>query len=102
MKRCCVRWLAMSFLDTKLKSEGWRVKIRDKERNETPHASVLNKLLVWRWSLRTGSFLDTEPPPRDVPDDLIVELKAHQDELIRAWDTIYPCNPVRSPEEPNV
>ena len=85
-------------LPPRLKAEGWRVKIRDKERVEPPHVSVLHKTRVWRWSLRRQVFLDREPPLRDVPPDLVAYLESHWQELANAWDQMYPHNPVSSRE----
>lgn len=53
-----------------LREQGWRVKIRDRERLESPHATVIRGTRVWRYGLRTGDFLDPEPPPRELPPGL--------------------------------
>ena len=39
---------------------GWKVKIREKERNEEPHVHVMFKTRDFRISLRTRAFL--QPP----------------------------------------
>jgi hypothetical protein len=49
-------------LPKKLKAERWKVKIRDRERSEPPHVTILHKTRAWRIGLRSGSFLDREPP----------------------------------------
>jgi hypothetical protein len=36
---------------------GWRIKIRDRERIEPPHATVLFKTGAWRWGLRAWDRL---------------------------------------------
>ena len=78
---------------------GWKAKIREDERNEEPHVSILFKLWTWRLSLRTGEFLDAVPRPRDVPAEL-VEWVWGQRELLRAnWDEKYPENVVFSKED---
>lgn len=47
------------------KKNGWRVKIRDDERVEPPHATILHKTRAWRLSLRTGcSSTVTRRPAR--------------------------------------
>jgi hypothetical protein len=52
----------------------WKLKIRDRERLEPPHATLLHRTRAWRWNLRSGGFMDADPPPRDVPVE-IVEFK---------------------------
>ena len=42
-------------LPRKLKAEGWKVKIREKERVEPPHVTVMHKADEWRLGLRTGN-----------------------------------------------
>ena len=78
--------------------QGWKVKIRNDERNETPHASILRRMQTWRVSLRTGEFLDRTPDPRDVPRDLLEHVWAERHMLRAAWDLMYPENPVYSRE----
>lgn len=43
-------------LPVPLRKQGWRVKIRDKERLEPPHATILRRTTAWRLSLRTAEF----------------------------------------------
>jgi hypothetical protein len=80
-------------------SQGWKAKIRDRERLEPPHVTILRKTLAWRLSLRDGAFLDAEPDPRQVPSALVREVRARFPLLRAAWDERYPDNPVNS-EEP--
>jgi hypothetical protein len=81
------------------RKNGWRVKIRDDERVEPPHVTIIYKTRAWRLALRTGEFLDREPPGREVPDDL-VELVWHERRQLRTkWDEMYPENPVFSQED---
>ena len=82
------------WLSSGLADNGWKAKIRDKERTEDPHISVMFKTSVWRWSLRSQTFLDRSPKPSDVPTQLIEELKANLGKLKREWDKLYPSNPV--------
>lgn len=77
----------------------WRLKIRDKERVEPPHVSLLRGSTCWRVSLRTTEFLDRKPDPREVPKRLVRHIESRLDELIRAWDELYPQNPVASKED---
>ena len=81
-------------------SQGWKVKIRDDERCETPHATVLRKWLGWRLSLRTPEFLDSEPDPREVPAPLTVLVWRERERLRAEWNRMYPENPVFSTREP--
>lgn len=80
------RWLA---------DQGWRVKVFDREIVEPPHVTVILKTRRWRYGLRTGKFLDREPPAREVPKELVAWLRARIVELAEAWDRMYPHNPVR-------
>src|SRR2546425_12809991 len=42
-------------------SRGWKVKIRDRERLEPPHGTILQKTRAWRFDLRSDEFLDKKP-----------------------------------------
>lgn len=75
-------------------SQGWKVKIRDRERLEPPHVTVLHRTRAWRWNLRTGGFLDADPPPGDVPTEIIAVVSANLTRLRAEWDAMYPSNPV--------
>jgi len=81
-------------LPSRLASQGWKVKIREFERLEPPHATVIRKTTTWRFGLRDGEFLDRKPPPHEVPAELVEHLRASLDELRAAWDAKYPENPV--------
>jgi len=75
----------------------WKVKIRDRERNEEPHVSILFKgSTVYRFGLRKQAFLDAEPDPRDVPTEVTEFVMEHLDEFILNWDRMYPENLVSS------
>lgn len=78
--------------------QGWKVKIRDDERNETPHATFLRRRQSWRMSLRTGHFLDADPDPADVPRELVEHVWGERRTLRRSWNAMYPENPVFSQE----
>lgn len=77
-------------------TRGWKAKIRDRERVEPPHVTLLFKADAWRLDLRSGRFLDDDPPPRRVPPPLVAYLKTHHVwcTLCREWDRLYPHNPV--------
>jgi hypothetical protein len=76
-----------------LAHQGWKVKIRDRERNEPPHVTILHRTRAWRYGLRRLEFLDREPPPREVPDEVIAAIHAGLEECRRVWDQMYPENP---------
>ena len=79
----------------------WTVKIRDRERVEPPHVTILRGTRGWRVDLRSGEYLDEEPDPRDVPAEVRRALDDHWDELRRMWDSMYPENPVSGETEPD-
>jgi len=79
-------------------AQRWKVKIRDKERLEPPHVSILRGTNTWRLCLRTGEFLDDSPDPDDVPDGLLEVVRANWKHLQQQWDAMYPENPVISRE----
>lgn len=77
---------------------GWRLKIRDRERVEPPHVTLLHEARSWRFGLREQRFLDSDPPIRDVPQELFAALVAGTAEYSAAWDRLYPENPVTARE----
>jgi hypothetical protein len=77
----------------------WAVKIRDRERVEPPHVTILRGRRAWRWDLRTGEFMDAEPDPDDVPEELLKEVRGKWELLRARWDEMYPENPVHSEED---
>ena len=79
----------------------WKLKIRDKERTEPPHVSVLKGSKCWRWGLRERAFLDRKPTPRDVPKELVTYLGKIHGEICAAWDRMCPHNPVNSQDLDN-
>jgi len=75
----------------------WKVKIRDKETREPPHVTIIRGTLAWRLNLRTGDYMDADPDPVDVPDellDLIFEATTWK-RICDEWDRMYPDNPVK-------
>lgn len=84
-------------LPARCAAEGWKVKIREKERNEPPHVTILRRTLCWRLSLRDGTFLI--PPGgswADIDRDVRTTLQLPQiwAALQATWDGKYPENPV--------
>ena len=83
-------------IERRLQSQGWKVKITNKECLETPHVTIIFKTTKWRINLRTRKFMDKKPPPRDVPKEIFDEVMQHTADLIQAWDNMYPLNLVDS------
>ncbi len=82
-----------------LRLQGWKVKIRDRERLEQPHATVLHGCRAWRFGLRDRRFLDDSPHPREVPEEIHRILRSRRGALQEAWDRMYPENPVGGRDE---
>lgn len=74
--------------------QGWKVKIRDRERTEPPHVTILFRTRAWRYGLRERAFLDRVPPPREVPAEVAGAIEAQLDHIRAVWDQMYPENPV--------
>ena len=79
-------------------SQGWRAKIRDRERLEPPHVTILQKTKAWRFDLRSEQFLDKDPKPSDVPEPVVDVVRSNLPLLRQEWDRIYPENPIVSTE----
>ncbi len=77
-------------------NQRWKVKIRDRERNEPPHVTIMRGTRGWRWGLRDRAFLDQEPDPKDVPPEILRLVEENLERLITVWDAMYPENPVAS------
>lgn len=83
-----------------LRGEGWKVKIRERERVEPPHVTILWKMRSWRVGLRDESFLI--PPGgswNDIDRGVRDEIRKNWKRLIEEWDKKYPENPVSSNED---
>lgn len=79
----------------------WKVKIREKESREPPHATILRDTQAWRIDLRDGEFMDRHPEPSDVPEQLVAYIKQEENwrMLCEQWDRKYPSNPVTANDE---
>jgi hypothetical protein len=87
-------------LPRKHKAEGWKVKIREKERVEPPHVTVMHKADEWRLGLRDKQLL--VPPGgriKDIDPGVMRFIEEHWEQLREAWDAKYPENPVSSAED---
>lgn len=79
-----------------LKKVGWKVKIRDAERLEEPHVTILWKFKTWRLSLRTGAFLEKGQSWSQIHAGVRQAIEADWKELREKWDALYPHNPISS------
>jgi hypothetical protein len=77
-------------------SPEWKVKIREKERLEHPHVTIIRGTSSWRINLRDGGFMDNPPDPRLVPQDLLNYIKREDvwTRLVQEWNKKYPNNHV--------
>lgn len=76
----------------------WTVKIRDRERVEPPHVTILRRTQAWRLDLRTGELLDREPDPDEVPEALLAAIRKRWAALCEKRGELHPENPVASEE----
>jgi hypothetical protein len=74
--------------------QGWKLKIRDRERLEPPHVTILFRTNAWRYGLRRKGFLDRSPDPQDVPSSIVAFIEENLLEIVEAWDELYPLNKV--------
>lgn len=80
-----------------LRANGWRVKIRNLERVEVPHITVLHREREWRLSLRDWSELPYSERRTALDAELWAHLQQKHAELVAAWDAKYATvNPVWS------
>lgn len=82
------------------KRAGWKVKIREKERLEPPHVTIMFKAEAWRLCLRDATFL--VPPGgswKPIPDEVRHAVESNWDALVRAWNAMYPENPVEDADD---
>src|SRR3954462_12098311 len=87
-------------LPKKLKTQGWKVKIREKERVEPPHVTIMHKADEWRFGLRDKRLL--VPPGgriKDIDREVMRIVEDHWERLIEVWDEKYPKNPVSGAED---
>ena len=71
------------------------MKIREKERNEPPHVTIMRGTQNWRLRLRDGEF---HVPPggswKDIDDDVRKTIEDNWDTLRNEWDAKYRENPI--------
>ena len=79
--------------------EGWKVKIRDKERLEPPHVTIFHRRRQWRLALRDSQFLVPPGGTWNEIDERVREaIEANWQLLCDAWDRAYPTNRVSTAE----
>jgi hypothetical protein len=61
----------------------WKVKIRDRERVEDPHISIILGTKAWRVCLRDGRFMDGGSW-KDMPDSLQEVVRENWEQLCAA------------------
>lgn len=86
-------------LEARLKKAGWKVKIRDSERLEEPHVTILQKSETWRLSLRSQTFLDSGQSWKQIDVAVKRKIDASWETLQTKWDEMYPKNPVQSMDD---
>ena len=87
-------------LPKKLRVQGWKVKIQEKERLEPPHITVWHGEEMWRISLRTGDFLVPRGGSwKQIDNGVRKAIEDNWQALRDAWDAKYPSNPVLSKKE---
>ena len=78
----------------------WKVKILDNELLcEEPHITIVFKAELWRFGLRSRTFLDDDPKPERVPQELMQLVGANFNTLCDEWDARFPTNPVSHEDE---
>jgi len=83
-----------------LGAEGWKVKIRDKERLEPPHVTILLGRKIWRLGLRDRSFLAPSGGSwREIDERVRAAIEENWRRLCDAWDHAYPTNRVSTADE---
>lgn len=78
----------------------WKVKIQDREAlYEEPHVTIWRKDQRWRYSIRNRCFLDPQPDPSEVPNEIVQLIDQQIDDLSQQWDERFPQNPVAEEED---
>ena len=73
----------------------WKAKVLDREvPREEPHVTIICKTRRWRYAIRTQDFLDSDPPSREVPAEVLAAIDADRANVIAAWNTRHPHNPI--------
>jgi hypothetical protein len=86
-------------LSQTLRQAGWKVKIHDLERLESPHVTIYRKRRKWRLALRDGAFLDPGDKWSQIDGRVWTAVQDAWDRLQQEWDRIHPDNPVRGQDD---
>jgi hypothetical protein len=78
------------------RDRGWKVKIRNLERTEDPHVTIMWKAKSWRYNIRRTGFMDREPDPKEVPEEVVAHIEKKLTKLREEWDRKHPGNPIES------
>lgn len=72
----------------------WKAKVLDKEvPREEPHVTIICKKQR-RYAIRTWEFLDVDPPPREVPVEVLNAIQGDEANVVAAWNDRHPHNPL--------
>jgi len=77
----------------RLASQGWKVKIRDRERLEPPHITVIFGPHSWRIGLREHDLMDGGRWS-EIDEGVLACIRAQWEVLCAQWNLMYPDNPV--------
>ena len=77
-----------------LRRARWKVKIREDERLEPPHVTILRGVRAWRVDLRTGRLMDPGAAWSQIDSGVQRAIRDNWDTLRDQWDRMYPTNPV--------
>ena len=87
-------------LERRLRREGWKAKIYDREGPEAPHVTILRGTKAWRVGLRDKTFL---VPPGGSWNEIAPAVKEaidkDWDNLVTAWNMGNPFNPVKGEDD---
>ena len=81
-------------LPPEARANGWKVKIREDERLESPHVTILRKWSTWRVNLRTGEMMDLGDSWKQVDPVVKAAVFENWNRIRQEWDRRYRHNPV--------
>lgn len=77
-----------------LRKARWKVKIREDERLESPHVTILRGIQAWRLNLRTRQFMDQGDAWSQIDSGVKRAIEENWETLREQWDQMYPQNPI--------
>ena len=81
-------------LPRRLRNARWKVKIREDERLEPPHATILRGIRAWRVDLRTGQLMDLGDAWNQIDPGVQQAIRDSWEVLCAQWNRMYPGNPI--------